>query len=67
MTSTINNKLQKFFFEELTNQHWSVFFRQSIGILLILHLLAVLPDFETLYSSTGYIPSDIWMYSFQII
>lgn len=59
MTSTINNKLQKFFFEELTNQHWSVFFRQSIGILLILHLLAVLPDFETLYSSTGYIPSDI--------
>lgn len=59
MNSVINDKLQKFFFEELTNQHWSIFFRQSIGILLILHLLAVLPDFEVLYSSTGYIPSDI--------
>lgn len=57
--TTLSNKLQNFFFKELTNQHWAVFFRQSIGILLILHFLAILPDFEILYSSTGYIPSDI--------
>ncbi len=53
------NKIQDFFFQELKNQQWAVFFRQSVGVLLILHLLAVLPDFNNLYSTKGYIPSDI--------
>lgn len=55
----ITNKIQNFFFEELKNQHWVVFFRQSIGVLLVLHFLAILPDFNNLYSTKGYIPSDI--------
>lgn len=55
----ITNKIQNFFFEELKNQHWAVFFRQSIGVLLVLHFLAILPDFNNLYSTKGYIPSDI--------
>jgi len=55
----LTHKFQNFFFEELKNQRWATFFRQSIGILLILHIISILPDFNNLYSTNGFIPSDI--------
>lgn len=56
---TLSSKIQKFFFQELQNQSWAIFFRQSIGILLILHIISIFPDFNNLYSTTGFVPSDI--------
>jgi hypothetical protein len=36
-----------------------VFFRMAMGILLALHFLAALPDFERLFSTSGILPTDI--------
>lgn len=56
---SILNKLNLFFFEENNNYVWISFFRISIGSLVLLHFISILPDFNTLFCKEGVIPSDI--------
>ncbi|AZA52674.1 hypothetical protein [Chryseobacterium sp. G0201] len=44
------NKLYNFFNTEQNNLFWLKFFRISISIFIIIHFIAVLPDFNNLYS-----------------
>jgi hypothetical protein len=52
-------KINTFFFKENTDFEWISFFRIAIGFLLLLHFISVLPDFNSLFSTNGIIPSDI--------
>lgn len=54
----IQNKLSSFFYTRKTG-NWVGFFRVAIGILVLSHFIAILPDFDLLYSTTGLIASDI--------
>lgn len=58
MKKIIQN-LDYFFFQDNKNYDWIAFFRISIGILLLLHFISILPDFQALFSTKGIIPSDI--------
>lgn len=53
------NGTYDFFFAETKNYDWITFFRVSFGVFILLHFLAVIPDFESLFSTKGIIPSDI--------
>jgi hypothetical protein len=52
-------KIKIFFLKEDSNYEWISFFRISIGIVLLLHFISVLPDFNALFSTKGIISSDI--------
>lgn len=53
------NNIFNFFYNGKESYQWITFFRISIGILILLHFVAVLPDFGLLFSSNSIIPSDI--------
>lgn len=55
----ITDKINDFFFKEVFNYEGITFFRISVGLLLLLHFISVLPDFEALFSTNGVIPSDV--------
>lgn len=57
--NSLVSKLFIFFYDGKGNHQWITFFRISIGVLILLHFLAVLPDFGLLFSANGIIPSDI--------
>lgn len=48
-----------FIFKASHNPQWIVFFRIAIGVLVLFHFIAILPDFTLLFSTNGIIPSDI--------
>ncbi len=46
------DKIYHFLFTKQENTSWLVFFRISIALLIIVHFISILPDFETLYLPT---------------
>ncbi len=55
----MKQNIYKFFFVKSENYDWITFFRISIGILILLHFISILPDFNVLFSTNGIIPSDV--------
>lgn len=53
------NNISNFFYNGKESYQWITFFRISVSILILLHFVAVLPDFGLLFSSNSIIPSDI--------
>lgn len=50
--------LASFFFKRKSTD-WIIFFRVSIGLLILTHFIATLPDFDLLYGLNSIIPNDI--------
>lgn len=57
--NNFKDRFLSFFFRPVIDQQWIAFFRMSIGIVILLHLVAILPDFDLLFSTNGIIPNDI--------
>jgi len=55
----IIKKINIFFFQDSNDYTWISFFRISIGLLVLLHFISILPDFDSLYTNNGILPSDI--------
>ncbi|AZA80241.1 hypothetical protein EG347_12030 [Chryseobacterium sp. G0186] len=55
----IYTKIENFFFKQDNQAEFLSFFRISIGIIIMLQFLAVMADFEKLFSSDSIIPQDI--------
>ncbi len=53
------NKFLQFFFEPRQDNDWIIFFRISIGTMVLLHFLSVWRDFDMLYGREAIIPVDI--------
>lgn len=51
--------VEDFFFKRDDRTEFLSFFRVSIGLIILLQFLAVIEDFETLFSSSSIIPQDI--------
>lgn len=56
---TFRDRLDRYFFRKENNSQWIVFFRIAVGLLILLHFISILPDFDLLFSTNGIIPSDI--------
>lgn len=52
-------KVENFFFRQDNKTEFLSFFRVAIGAVILLQFIAVLPDFDTLFSSSSIIPQDI--------
>jgi hypothetical protein len=62
MMKTLNliyTKTENFFFKRDNQTEFLSFFRVSIGIIILLQFVAVMPDFDKLFSSNSIIPQDI--------
>ena len=55
----IYGKIESFFFKHDHQTEFLSFFRLSIGIIILLQFMAVIADFDTLFSSSSIIPQDI--------
>ena len=55
----IYHQIENFFFTKDHQTEFLIFFRISIGIIVLLQFLAVMPDFDKLFSSSSIIPQDI--------
>lgn len=59
MINQFINKIYSYFFERNLGAEWIIFFRIAIGVLCLLHFVAILPDFNRLFSNYAYIPIEI--------
>lgn len=57
--SLIYTKIENFFFKKDLQTEFLNFFRISIGIIILLQFVAVIADFDKLFSSSSLIPQDI--------
>lgn len=57
--NTLYAKVENFFFRQDNKTEFLSFFRVAIGAVILLQFIAVLPDFDTLFSSSSIIPQDI--------
>ncbi|MGH1519676.1 hypothetical protein [Chryseobacterium sp. JK1] len=55
----IYHQIENFFFAKDHQTEFLIFFRISIGMIVLLQFLAVMPDFDKLFSSSSIIPQDI--------
>ncbi|MCJ7933523.1 MAG: HTTM domain-containing protein [Chryseobacterium sp.] len=55
----IYTKVEDFFFKKDSQTEFLSFFRVAIGIIILLQFIAVMPDFDKLFSSNSIIPQDI--------
>lgn len=64
------DRIFSFFFTKQQNNFWLVFFRVAISLLVIVHFLSILPDFNNLYSINDgvieYRVSDIYIPDYVI-
>lgn len=67
-------KIENFFFKQDNQTEFMSFFRITIGIIILLQFIAVMPDFDKLFSSSSIIPQDImsvftpdWLITFSKI
>jgi hypothetical protein len=56
---TIYNNIEKFFYKSSNNTDFLSFFRIAVGLLVGIHFIAVITDFELLFSSKSVVPQDI--------
>jgi hypothetical protein len=57
--TTIYNSIEKFFYKSSNNTDFLSFFRIAVGLLVGIHFIAVITDFELLFSSKSVVPQDI--------
>jgi hypothetical protein len=57
--NTIYSKIENFFFTPSKNIEFLPFFRIAIGLLILLHFTAILPDFDLLFSPSSIVPQEI--------
>ncbi|TGD57927.1 HTTM domain-containing protein [Flavobacterium humi] len=67
-------KIENFFFENKGTAEFLVFFRISIGTMVLLHFVSIIPDFDMFFSSKSIVPQDImsvfhpgWLLTFSKI
>ncbi len=67
-------KIENFFFKQDNQTEFLSFFRVAIGSVILLQFIAVIPDFDKLFSSSSIIPQDImsvftpdWLITFSKI
>lgn len=67
-------RIENFFFKQDNQTEFLGFFRVAIGTVILLQFMAVMPDFDQLFSSSSIIPQDImgvftpdWMITFSKI
>lgn len=66
MNIKLANNIYAFFFRQQYTSDWIIFFRITVGVLCLLHFIAILPDFNALFSTTAFVPLDI-TYAFRSI
>ncbi|PWN59120.1 HTTM domain-containing protein [Chryseobacterium viscerum] len=57
--NVLYTKVENFFFKQDNQTEFLSFFRIAIGLIILLQFIAVMPDFEKLFSSSSVIPQDI--------
>ncbi|MDR4894750.1 MULTISPECIES: HTTM domain-containing protein [unclassified Chryseobacterium] len=72
--SVLYTKIENFFFKQDNQTEFLSFFRVAIGSVILLQFIAVIPDFDKLFSSSSIIPQDImsvftpdWLITFSKI
>ena len=55
----IYNRIERFFFERDNRSEFLVFFRVAAGIVILMHFLSTIADFDRLFSSHSIVPQDI--------
>lgn len=72
--NVLYTKIENFFFKQDSQTEFLSFFRVAIGTVILLQFLAVIPDFDKLFSSNSIIPQDImsvftpdWLITFSKI
>jgi uncharacterized membrane protein YphA (DoxX/SURF4 family) len=66
MNIKLTNNIYNFFFQQQHTYDWITFFRIAVGLLCLLHFIAIIPDFNALFGTTAFIPLDI-TYAFRNI
>jgi Vitamin K-dependent gamma-carboxylase len=57
--ATIYNSIENFFYKSSNNTDFLSFFRIAVGLLVGIHFIAVITDFDLLFSSKSVVPQDI--------
>ncbi|MGH2666805.1 hypothetical protein [Flavobacterium sp.] len=72
--TVLYTKIENFFFENKGNMEFLGFFRISIGVMVLLHFLSIISDFDNFFSSQSIVPQDImavfhpsWLLTFSKI
>lgn len=72
--NVLYTKIENFFFKQDNQTEFLSFFRVAIGTIILLQFIAVIPDFDKLFSSSSIIPQDImsvftpdWLITFSKI
>lgn len=59
LISNMSRAIERFFFREDDRGDFLVFFRAAVGLVLLLHFLSVIRDFERLFGADCIVPQDI--------
>ena len=57
--TSIYGRIERFFFERDNRSEFLVFFRVCAGLVILMHFLSTISDFDKLFSSQSIVPQDI--------